>query len=292
MSDALIGDALGPRARRRVLVGSVVSALALAAVVALVIRRLAANGQLDPELYEVFSDPALPPLLGEAFAALARVALVSMVLAVAFGSVLALGRLSLSAPVRWAAAAYVQFFRALPVLMLILFSRFGLPRLGLPTFEPSTYVILALVAYNSAVLGEIFRAGILSLDRGQSEAAYAVGLRYWQAMRLVIVPQGARRMIPAIVSQLVTLIKDASLGYIVSFEEPLTVGRRVGELFNNRPQMLAFVALLYVLVCFSLSRLARYLERRQRRRYRAGAIRVAGGPEDLIADEAPVPARV
>lgn len=290
MSDALIGDALGPRARRRVRIGSIVSLLVLAGLVALVIRRLAANGQLDPELYSVFSDPALVPLLGEAFGALARVAVVSMALAVLFGGLLALGRLSLSAPVRWLSGAYVQFFRAMPVLMLILFSRFGLPQLGVPTFEPSTYVILALVAYNSAVLGEIFRAGILSLDRGQSEAAYAIGLRYWQAMRLVVVPQGARRMIPSIVSQLVTLIKDASLGYIISFEEPLLVGRRVGELLNNRPQMVAFVALLYVLVCFALSRLARYLEGRQRRRYRASAIRVAGGPEDLIADEAPTPA--
>jgi glutamate transport system permease protein len=290
MSEVLIGDALGPRAKRRVLIGSVLSALLLAALAALALRQLGANGQLAPERYTAFLDPALPGFLWRATMRLLRVAAISMVLAVVIGAFLALGRLSLNRVVRVATGVYVEFFRALPVLMLILFSRFGLPRLGLPRFDTATYLILALVAYNSAVLGEIFRAGILSLDRGQSEAAYSIGLDYWQSMRLVILPQGIRRMTPAIVSQLVVVVKDTSLGYIIGFRELLTDGEAAGELLNNRLQMYVLVALIYIAINFALSRFARYLERRQRHRYRADPIRVTGGPEDLHTAQEQVPA--
>ena len=126
------------------------------------------------------------------------------------------------------------------------------------------YVVLALVAYNGAVLGEIFRAGILSLDPGQTEAAYAVGLGYWQAMFLVVVPQAARRMIPAIVSQLVTLLKDTSLGFVITYEEFLRRGEITGEFCKNLLQTYIVVALLYIVVNFTLSQTARRLEVRQR----------------------------
>ena len=141
-------------------------------------------------------------------------------------------------------------------------------------------LVLALVAYNGAVLGEIFRAGILSLDRGQTEAAYAIGLTYWQTMRIVIIPQAARRMIPSIVSQLVTLLKDTSLGFVISYEELLRRSRSTGEFFHNPLQATVFVGLIYVVVNFTLGRIARRLEVRQRRRYNAGAVQVTGA-EDL-----------
>ena len=121
------------------------------------------------------------------------------------------------------AGIFVEFFRGVPLLLLMFFTTIALPKLhiDLSTFW---YIVLALVAYNSAILAEIFRAGILSLGRGQTEAAYAVGLTYWQTMRLVLIPQAARRMIPAIVSQLITLLKDTSLGFIVGYEELLRRG--------------------------------------------------------------------
>ncbi|MDP9405576.1 MAG: amino acid ABC transporter permease, partial [Actinomycetota bacterium] len=195
-----------------------------------------------------------------------------------------LGRLARSAPLRWAAGAYVEFFRALPLLTLLIFAAFGLPKLGLD-YSRLTYVVIALAVYNSAVLGEIFRAGILSLERGQSEAAYAVGLTYWQAMLFVVVPQALRRMVPAVVSQLVTLIKDTSLGAIIGLEELLRRGQLEGEFDRNPLQALLFVAVVYILLCYALSRLARRLEQRQRRRYSAGAIQVAGAGEDLAVNE-------
>jgi glutamate transport system permease protein len=130
------------------------------------------------------------------------------------------------------------------------------------------------------VLGEIFRAGILSLERGQSEAASAIGLTYWQSMARVIVPQAARRMIPAIVSQLVTLLKDTSLGAVIIYDELLRRADQTRNFYANPVQVFALAAVAYVIVNFTLSRLARRLEVRQRRRYNASAISVSG-IEDL-----------
>ena len=178
------------------------------------------------------------------------------------------------------ATAYVEFFRGVPLILLIFFSALGLPRYGVE-LSLFWYLALGLIVYNGAVLGEIFRAGILSLDRGQSEAAYSLGMSYWQAMLLVIIPQAARRMIPAIVSQLVTLLKDTSLGAPIAYLELLRSARVNGEFFQNPLQSLFVAALLYIVVNIALSRIARRLEVRQRRRYGAGRIEVTGAGEDL-----------
>ena len=281
----VLADELGPRGRRRVLVGSVVSSAALGALVLLAVRRLATEGQLDAEQWEPLFDSRVARFLLVGALNTLKAALAAMVGAASLGLVLALGRLSRSTAVRWVAGAWVQFFRGFPLLLLLLFFAFGLPRYGIDIPLLWT-LVLALSLYNGAVLGEIFRAGILSLDRGQSEAAYAIGLGYWQAMALVIVPQALRRMIPAIVSQLITLLKDTSLGFFVQFEELLRRGQLAGQDFGNTLQSLVVVAAMYIAVNFALSRVARRLEVRQRRRYRAGAIDITGGPEDLVAVEA------
>jgi glutamate transport system permease protein len=208
-----------------------------------------------------------------------KAALMAMVLAMAVGAFLALGRLSRTAPVRWLAGFYVEVFRAMPLILLMFFCALGLPKVGIH-LSPFRSVVVALVAYNGAVLGEIFRAGILSLDRGQSEAASALGLTYWQSMGRVIVPQAARRMIPAIVSQLVTLLKDTSLGTVVNYDELLRRSRDTGTFYGNTLQVLTEAAVIYIIVNFTLSRIARRLEVRQRRKYKAGAITVTG-VEDL-----------
>jgi glutamate transport system permease protein len=208
-----------------------------------------------------------------------KAAAVGMALATAVGAMLALGRLSRTAPVRWVAGFYVEMFRAMPLILLMFFCAFGLPKVGLH-LKPFGAVVLALTAYNGAVLGEIFRAGILSLEKGQSEAAAAIGLTYWQSMGRIIVPQAARRMIPAIVSQLVTLLKDTSLGSVVNYDEILRRARDTGTFYGNTLQVLSEAAVIFIVVNFALSRLARRLEVRQRRRYGAGSITVTG-VEDL-----------
>jgi glutamate transport system permease protein len=133
------------------------------------------------------------------------------------------------------------------------------------------------------MLAEIFRAGILSLDRGQSEAATAIGLGYWGSMRYVIVPQAGRRMIPGLISQLVALLKDTSLGAALTFVELLKTAQLYANYYGNLLQMLFVAAVIYMLVNLCLSRLARRLEVRQRRRYKASTIVVAGGSEDVAS---------
>jgi glutamate transport system permease protein len=278
MTVAVLADALGPRARRRVWVASVVAAVVLAALLGVALKRLADKGQLDAGLWRpLLEGSTLRFLWGGAVNTL-KAALISIALALVGGAFLALGRLARNGPVRWATGAWVEFFRAVPLLLLIYFAARGLPKYGFD-LGALWFLVLPLVAYNSAVLAEIFRAGILSLERGQSDAAAAIGLSYWQSMLLVIVPQAVRRMVPAVVAQLVTLLKDTSLGYVIPFEELLRRARLGGEFYRNILQMVAFVALWYIVVNFTLGVAARRLEDRQRRRYRAGQIRVAGVEE-------------
>ena len=278
MRDTVFADVLGPRGRRRVLFGSIVALVVLAIPVTIGVRRLQHRGQLEWELWEPLTQWAIVKFLLLGLVATLRVAAVSMVLVLVVGGLMALGRLARNPPVRWLAGIYVEFFRAVPLLLLIYFSARGLPRLDVD-LSAFWYLVLGLVAYNSAVLAEIFRAGILSLDRGQTEAAYAIGLSYWQAMLFVVIPQAVRRMVPAIVSQLVTLLKDTSFGFVLPFEELLRRGEITGEFGRNPLQVFVFVALVYVVVNGSLSQVARRLEVRQRRRYHAAPIEVTGVEE-------------
>jgi glutamate transport system permease protein len=264
----------------RVRVASVLASVVLAAVVGLMVKKLADAGQFAADLWDPFTNEKVIRYLLGGLANTAKAAVAAMALAMALGALLALGRLSRNRFVRWPAVGYIEFFRAVPLILLIFFCGIGLPQLGarIPVFW---LLVLALVAYNAAVLAEIFRAGILSLDRGQSEAAFAIGLGYWPAMRYVIVPQAARRMVPAIVSQLVTLLKDTSLGFVITYEELLRRSEQTGTFYGNTLQALTVAALMYIVVNYTLSRLAHRLEVRQRRRFGAGRIEV-GGVEDLV----------
>lgn len=277
-----LGDALGPRGRRRALVSSVVATAAIGYVVFAALRRFAEAGQLDWDKWEPLTQREVIRFFGQGLLNTLQAASVSLVAATVFGMILALGRLSPLLPVRTASRAYVEFFRGFPLILLIVFSFFTLPRLGIDLTRFWS-VCVALVLYNSAVLGEIFRAGILSLDRGQTEAASAIGLRRGQSMRLVILPQSIRRMTPTIVSQFVTLLKDTSLAFVVGYEELLRTGQIAGEFYKNGLQSLIAVTFIFLVVNFALSRVARRLELRQRRRYKADPISVAAGPEDLVA---------
>jgi glutamate transport system permease protein len=279
MTAPVLADALGPRARRRVLVASIVIGALIAGVLAVAVNRLGDKGQLAWEKWEPLTQWSVVKFLLLGLLQTVKAAAAGMACAVVIGTALALMRLSQTGPVRWLATAWVEFFRGVPLLLLIFFTFFGLRRQGLD-LSPFRALVLALALYNGAVLCEIIRAGILSLDRGQTEASYAVGLGYWQAMRLVILPQAVRRMVPAIVSQLVTLLKDTSLGYVITYEELLRRSRSTGEFFKNPLQTTVFVAVIYILVNLTLSRTARRLEVRQRRRLGASPMTV-GGVEDL-----------
>jgi glutamate transport system permease protein len=199
-----------------------------------------------------------------------------MVAATVLGALLAFGRLSDHRAVRVPATTVIEFFRAVPLLILILFCLLYLPTVGLHV-GPFGALATGLTLYNMAVLAEIFRAGILSVDRGQAEAASALGMRKSQVMLLILLPQAVRRMLPVLIAQLVVLLKDSSLGFIVGYFELLRSARSLVEFFNSRFgdqytfQLYVAAAVIYIVVNLLLSALARFVERRTRRNTKVAA---------------------
>ena len=283
MSSVLTED-LGPRGRQRVQVANWISLVVVLAIAAFVIYRTAATGNFAPELYEQFIDfdEGWPQFVIAGLGNTIRAALVAMVFATAIGFFFALARIARNPVSRALARVYIDVFRSIPLLLLILFGFFGIQQFV--NISQLTGLVIGLTLYNSAVLAEIFRAGILSLSKGQSEAASSLGMTYWQSMQLVILPQAVRRMIPAIVAQLATLTKDTSLGFVIGYEEAL---RRAGALAqappSNQLQAFVFAGILYFIVIFALARIARRLEVRSRRRYGAARMEGGAGLEDIDA---------
>ncbi|MEZ5231121.1 MAG: amino acid ABC transporter permease [Acidimicrobiia bacterium] len=262
MSIASFIDAPGPRARRRQRILTVVVVVALALVLVGGYRRLDARGQFDARRWEVFEQWSVWRFYLYGLGNTLKAAAVSAVGALVLGLGFALGRTAPNRAVRAVAVLYVETFRAAPLILLMFFARFALPKVGITFVDSFWAVVIGLVAYNSAVLAEIFRAGIVALPRGQFEAARSIGLRHGQMMAHVIVPQAVRAMVPALVAQLVVLLKDTSFGALLNYEELLRKGQITGEFAKNPLQALFVAAALYAPVIFVLNRLARRLERR------------------------------
>ncbi|MDT5071248.1 MAG: glutamate transport system permease protein [Mycobacterium sp.] len=200
---------------------------------------------------------------------------VSIVLALVFGFVLGVGRLSQHDGIRWTCSVTVEFFRAVPVLIMMIFAYFFYA-----TYDvfPSKYLALAgvitgLTLYNGAVIAEIVRAGVNALPRGQSEAAEALGLRWGQIMRSILLPQAITSMLPVLVSQMVVVLKDTAIGYQITFVEMVRQGTNVGSAYGNYLPALIVIAILMICVNFTLGAFATWLEGRLRRSKR--------GPEPM-----------
>ena len=287
-TSTVLFDIPGPRARRRHQIGTLIGGLVLLALIGLALWRLGVNGQLDPARWAVLFDPnsGVPQAFGTALVNTLRVAAVAMVAATVLGALLAAGRLSDHRWVRVPVTAAIEFFRAVPLLILILFCLLYLPTIGL-NISSFGALALGLTLYNMAVLAEIFRAGILSVDRGQREAAFALGMRKSQVMTLVLLPQAVRRMLPVLIAQLVVLLKDSSLGFIVGYFELLRQARSLVEFFNFRFgdqytfQLYVAAAVIYIVVNLLLSALARYVERRTRRNAKVAATADVELPADV-----------
>ncbi|HET6548026.1 MAG TPA: amino acid ABC transporter permease [Solirubrobacter sp.] len=264
---AVLFDVPGPRARRRQRIGAVIAGLALAAVAAWVLWSLWDKEQITPEQWEPFTEPNIIELLYEGLIDTLIAAAVAIALAVAFGAVFASGRLSDHAWLRWPSIVVIEFFRAVPLLLLIFFLFLGFGS-TLGTFWA---LVLGLMLYHGSVLAEIFRAGILSVPRGQSEAGYAIGMRKSQVMRLILAPQAVRSMLPAIISQCVVALKDTALGFIIGAPGIVRDAERIyiAPQYNNPLAVGIVLAAIFIIINYSLSRLATYLESRMRREGRA-----------------------
>ncbi len=270
MSEAVLYDVQGPRARRRVLIGSIVGAVLVVGLLAFAVQRLAANEQFEADLYRPFiEEPDLYKRLWTGLRNTLKAAAFALLLALLLGTILAFGRLSSIALLRVPAIAVIEFFRGVPLLLLILFFFLAFPLAFQIDLPPLYALVFGLTLYNGAVIAEIIRAGVLSLPKGQTEAAYAVGLTRSQTLRVVLLPQAVRIMLPALVSQLVVLLKDTSLGFVIGFEELLRIGGQAVQVLDNPIQLYVLIALIYIAINIALGRLAGYLEGRQRRTYGA-----------------------
>ena len=258
-------DEPGPRARRRIRIWSVVVVLALLGLVAAGLVQFGSRGQLAADRWTPFlSWPVWQYLLVGLWGTVRAAALVA-VLGGALGLVLALGRLSPVLPVRWAATAYIEVARTVPVLLLIYLMLFGLPQLGLDL--PLIWkLVVPLTVANSAAFAEIVRAGILGLPRGQREAGLSLGMTSAQTTRKVVLPQALRFASPSLVTQLVSLVKDTSLGYIVAFTELLYRGQVLSSFNHLLIQTFVVVTLIYLVFNGALSTLAARLRTRPGRR--------------------------
>jgi glutamate transport system permease protein len=268
MAGSVLFDAPGPRARARNRVFNVVTALVIVLVLWFVISKLASKNQLSAAKWEPFLTTnlwktyILPGVQGTLTAAA-----VSIVLALALGFVLGVGRLSTHPGIRWPSAVVVEFLRAVPVLIMMIFAYF---LYALYDVFPSQYLALAgvitgLTLYNAAVIAEIVRAGVNALPRGQSEAASALGLTWGQTMRSILLPQAVTSMLPVLISQLVVVLKDTAIGYQITFVEMVRQGTNVGSAYSNYIPALMVIALLMISVNFTLSWFATWLEGRMRR---------------------------
>jgi glutamate transport system permease protein len=267
VSSNFLYDPLGPTGRRRAGITSAIATLVAVGIVAAISVQLASRGQLEPSRWAILVDAktGVPQVLWQGYVATVRAAAIAMVLALSIGPVLAIGRLSPSRTVRLITGAIVEVFRGVPLLLLMLFAALGLSRLGLD-LSLLWLVVAALVTYNSAVLCEIFRGGIESIDRGQTEAGLSLGLSRGQILWKILLPQAIPRMLPVLISQMVILLKDTSLGFIVGYSELLRSGRSLVDFYGNRYALQIYLAVagIYVATNVAMSYLARRVAARQR----------------------------
>jgi len=256
-------DAPGPRARKRHrLIAGAFSVLLLAATY-WVYTTFREEGLLTSTVVnDTFQNSNVTFLL-EGFVSTVKAAALAIVGSVVFGAVFAVGRLSDHRVLRWPSTVVVEFFRAVPLVLLIL----GIWYAYKETIGTLMSLVLALTLYNGSVLAEVYRAGINAVPKGQSEASYALGMRKGQVMRMILMPQAVKFMLPAIISQCVIILKDTSLGFIILYPEVVRGAKQVAN-FVDDGTLLTFgtVAAVFILINYSLSKLAEYLERRLARR--------------------------
>ncbi|MEU4556256.1 glutamate transport system permease protein [Micromonospora violae] len=270
---SILYDLPGPRAKRRNAILGVASTVGIIALIAYIGYKFADTGQFEARKWEQFQYASVQrELLGGLWATL-KAAGIAAVLALLFGAVFASARLSDKWILRTPATFVVELFRAIPLLILIFFGYYVPLQYGW-SIDKLWALVIGLMLYNGSVLAEIFRAGINAVPYGQTEGAYAVGMRKNQVLRLILLPQAVRSMLPAIVSQLVVLLKDTALGFIITYPELLFVGKQIGgRLPFGLPYVPTYliVAAIYIAICGALSILAWWLQKRMGQSRRTAA---------------------
>jgi glutamate transport system permease protein len=287
-------DAPGPRGRQRTMVASIIAGLVLLGVGYLVYRRLDAQGQFTYEKWGPLFDPnnevfsQVWNLIREGLEATLQAAAFAMLFSLVIGTLLAVTRITSAPWYRWLVVGFIELFRGLPVVIAIFLAARVLPELGveLPLLW---YLVIGLTFYNSVVIAEIIRSGVAALPRGQTEAAYALGLTRGQTLRLVLLPQAFRIMLPALISQLVVVLKDTSLGAFISYQELVRTGNILVQNLANPIQTYLLIGAIFIVVNYLLSKLAVWVERRMSGRTRRAARAEEPGLEALEVSEGLTP---
>lgn len=257
MSNVLF-DLPGPKAARRHKIIAVLTVLGLIAIVAAVVWKFQSEDELAYAKWEPFVTPAYIQLLGEGLLKTLQAGVLAIIGAIVVGLVFGTAKLSDHRIIRWPAWLFVEFFRAVPLLMLIIFvwSLYGL------TTGSIAPLVIGLLLYNGAVLAEVVRAGINAVPPGQGEAAYATGLRKNQVMRIILLPQAIKIMLPSFISQCIVALKDTSLGFYILAPGLTFAGRGIWREFNNYLQAAIVLAIIYIVLNLLLDLVGRWLQRR------------------------------
>ena len=266
MSASVLFDAPGPKGRVRQRILAVIGALVILAFIGFALWKMGEKGNLEAEKWTPFLtssmwvDYLIPGLIKTL-----KAAAISIVLAGIFGLVFGMGRLSPNAALRWISTVVVEFFRSVPVLVMMIaaFSLYAFTLLqGNPELAPLAAVVTALTLYNGSVVAELLRSGVGSLPKGQAEAGLSVGLTPGQTLRSIQLPQAVTAMLPALVGQLVVVLKDTALGTIILYPELLTTFAQIGSNWSNPVPALIVIAIIYIVINYSLTTLASFIERR------------------------------
>ncbi|KOU99033.1 amino acid ABC transporter permease [Streptomyces sp. MMS21 TC-5] len=285
---SVLYDTPGPKAKARNWIYTGVFLVLVGLALWWVLARMAEKNQLDADKWTPFVTDSqiwttfLLPGLGETL----KAGLIAMVIALPLGALLGIARLSDHAWVRVPVGAVVEFFRAIPVLILMIFSSALYVMLGTVSSDlrPLYAVVTGLVLYNASVIAEIVRAGILSLPRGQTDAAKAIGMRKGQTMLYVLIPQAVTAMLPALVSQLVVILKDTALGgAVLGFADLMSMNRQISANYSNTIATMVVIAVIYIAVNFALTTLASFLEKRLRQSKKGTGAVVEGDVAEVDA---------
>jgi len=291
MSATVLFDAPGPKARARHRITAVVGGVVILAMVVFALAKLGEKRNLAADKWTPFLtgsmwvDYLIPGLINTL-----KAASISIVLAAAFGLLFGIGRMSPLAPIRWICTVVVEFFRSVPVLVLMIgaFGFYSFNNVFQSEINPLAAVVTGLTLYNGSVVAELLRSGVGSLPKGQSEAGLSIGLTGGQTLRSIQLPQAITAMLPALVGQLVVVLKDTALGQIITYDELLTNYQRIGSNWSNIVPAMIVIALIFIAINYTLSTLAGRLEGRLRSRGRA-TIKGGGGPAGELAAVPPAP---
>lgn len=260
MRDALY-EPPGPKTRRKMMAGTVVTLVAVVALAAWVVYRFWYAGQLSARYWQLFTWRTTWAYLGSGLLGTFEVALTSAVISIALGMLLMLGRISSAAPLRGLCAVVTNFFRGVPSLLFIYFFFFTMPSFGI-YMDPFWMMVLPISFAASGVLAEVFRAGVNAVPKGQTEAGLSIGLSPWKVKTKVVLPQAIRYVIPSLISQLVVVVKDTALAYVVSYPDLMQNAQVLRTNYDAMVSTFLVVGLIYIVINYLINKAAAYVSRR------------------------------